>query len=286
MRFFKWLHSLFFRHSQKKDVYPHFEKHRESKELPIHFHRLSNQGNAYYINYKVPYTIDGTLKKQTIDRVFDFAYKMAFTAEGAHRSTRSGGEHSRRNGEIFANTFQGKIAECAACNFFYKYDNSVTPDFSVFKLGKWDTVDLSVAGREIAIKSTKHFGQLLLLETKDWDRHGRYIPNKGKNVSSYDCMMLIRMKPSCEDILKHERLLYSDFIEREQLYNLIIKEAWSYNYVGFITHNDLCDIIRQQYILPKRGLLNGSTPMDAENYYVQAGDMRNISTYEDVFLTT
>ncbi len=216
--------------------------------------------------------------------MFDFAYKMAFSSEGEHRSRRSGGDHTRRNGEIFANTFQGKIAECAACNYFYKFDKNIIPDFSVYKLGKWDTVDLSVCGKEIAVKSTKYFGQLLLLETKDWDRNGNYIPNIDKTVSSYDLLVLIRMKPSCEDILKQNRLLYSDFIKRKDLHCLLIKHAWSYNYVGYITKNDLIHVICNKYTLPKGALLNGSTLMDAENYYVQAGDMRSLSQCEKLFL--
>lgn len=256
---------------------------KEPSEEPVVFHRLSAQGNAFYITKKAPYNTDGTLKPQTIERVFDFAYRMAFTPEGEHRSNRSGGDHYRRNGEIFANTFQGKIAECAACNYFFKFDKSVNPDFSVFKLGKWDTVDLTVCGKEIAVKSTKHFGQLLLLETKDWDRNGNYIPNIDKTVSSYDCLVLIRMKPSCEDILKQSHLLYSDFIKRKDLHFLVLGQAWSYNYVGLITRNNLIQIIRDRHILPKGAMLNGSTSMDAENYYVQAGDMKNLSQCDELF---
>ena len=61
------------------------------------------------------------------------------------------------------------------------------PDFSAHKLGVWDTVDLSVGGREISIKSTKHYGHLLLLETKEWDENAVYIPNKDRNgATEYD----------------------------------------------------------------------------------------------------
>jgi hypothetical protein len=153
-----------------------------------------------------------------------------------------------------------------------------------FYLTAYNTVDLSVCGKEIAVKSTKYFGQLLLLETKDWDRNGNYIPNIDKTVSSYDLLVLIRMKPSCEDILKQNRLLYSDFIKRKDLHCLLIKHAWSYNYVGYMTKNDLIHVICNKYTLPKGALLNGSTLMDAENYYVQAGDMRSLSQCEKLFL--
>lgn len=114
MKILGWLRSM--RKKQEKSVVEETKKvyREEPKETPIIFHRLTQEGNVYYTNAKAPYNKDGTLKKQTIERVFDFAYTMAFTTKGEHRSTRSGGEHSRRNGEIFANTFQGKIAESAA----------------------------------------------------------------------------------------------------------------------------------------------------------------------------
>lgn len=288
MRISKWIYSLLRSNRGKvtetlNKVKSPIQIKKEPSEEPVLFHRLPAHGNSYYITEKVHYKSDGTLKPQTIERVFDFAYRMSFTSEGEHRNNRSGGDHNRRNGEIFANTFQGKIAECAACNYFFKFDRNVNPDFSVFRLGKWDTVDLTVCEKEIAIKSTKHFGQLLLLETKDWDKDGNYIPNIDKTVSSYDFLVLIRMKPSCEDILKQNRLLFSEFIKREELHRLVTKQVWSYNYVGFITKNDLIHIIESRNILPKSAMLNGSTLMDAENYYVQAGDMRSLDQIKKFF---
>lgn len=242
------------------------------------FSRLSNQRGTYYVTKKTPYQSNGTLKPQTVKLVFDFAYKMAFTDEGAHRRNRSGGSHKRRNAEIFANAFQGKIAECAACNLLFRLDQSICPDFSTHPLGEWDTVDLTVNGKEIAVKSTKHYGQLLLLETKDWNSNGQYVPNIGNGVSSYEYIILIRLKPSCEDILRKQRLLYLDSIDRDELFQLVSGQAWSYNYTGYITNADLLQVIRERYILPQGALLNGSTQMDAENYYVQAGDLRDVSS--------
>ena len=203
---------------------------------------------------------------------------MAFTDEGAHRRNRSGGSHKRRNAEIFANAFQGKIAECAACNLLFRLDQSICPDFSTHPLGEWDTVDLTVNGKEIAVKSTKHYGQLLLLETKDWNSNGQYVPNIGNGVSSYDYIILIRLKPSCEDILRKHRLLYLDSIDRDELFQLVSGQAWSYNYTGYITNADLLQVIRARCVLPQGALLNGSTEMDAENYYIQAGDLRDVSS--------
>ena len=261
----------------KKPAAPETPVTAEATEEKLSFRRLENKNNAFTVSNKKPYTEDGVLKPKTIDTVFDFAYKMAFSEEGEHRDHRSGGSYQRKNGEIFANTFQGKIAECAACNLFYKIDPSVYPDFSVCPLGEWDTVDLKVKGKEIAVKSTKHFGQLLLLETKDWDENGRYIPNTEKETNTYDFLVLIRLNPSCEDVLKKQRLLYSEHTDRETLHRIISEQKWSYNYAGFITRSDLIYIIKNKYILPQGALLNGKTLMDAENYYVQAINLRNIS---------
>lgn len=183
MSFFK----RFFRKIHKKsdiqlseNVSTKHEESLKSVSLSKDFERLLVTDEGYFTTKKKPYCVDGVLKPETISKVFDFAYNMTFGGQGEHRDHRSGGSHERRKGEIFANTFQGKIAECAACNFFHKYDNQTRPDFSVYKLGKWDAVDLSVVDKEISVKSTKSFGQLLLLETKDWDDTARYIPNGEK----------------------------------------------------------------------------------------------------------
>lgn len=245
------------------------------------FERLAVTDDGFFTTLKVPYRNDGTLKPKTISDVFDFAYNMTFGGKGEHRDHRSGGHHERRSGEIFANAFQGKIAECAACNFFYRFDKSSKPDFAVYKLGKWDSVDLSVAGREVSVKSTKHFGQLLLLETKDWDENGVYIPNKENGV--YDFILFIRLNPNCEDLLKEMRMLYSDTANFNDLKRAVLKQRWTYNYVGYITRDDLKFIIKNKYVLPRNALLNGKTAMDAENYYVQAGDLRSMDSLKEFF---
>ena len=246
------------------------------------FRRLQKHDNTYYIIEKRPFVRCGKLKAETIETVFDFAYEMAFTDK--HRNTRSGGSKGRTNGEVFANTFQGKIAECAACNFFFRYDKSAVPDFGTYDKGVWDSVDITVCGKQIAVKSTKHFGQLLLLETKDWDIYGRYIPNIGSSTCTYDYLLLVRITPSCEDILKQKRLLYSSQIDRNGLYQICCSQKWEYDYAGYITRDDLIYIIRNGYVLPKDCLLNGKTAMDAENYYVQAADLHNMESIKKFFV--
>lgn len=247
----------------------------------IDFEMLKQEGNSYFITRKIPYEKVRELKDKTVADVFDFAYTMAFDEK--HRKNRSGGRIKRSNCEIFANTFQGKLAECAAVNFFYKYDNTIEIDFNTYDLGIWDTVDLTVCKKEVAVKSTKRFGQLLLLETKDWNESGEYIPNIGTPNSFYDFIVLIRIDPSCEDIMKANKLFYKDNIEKAILEKLIKQQKWSYDYVGYITNADLKQIINDRHIVPQEASLNGKTPMDAENYYVQAGDMRKLSDFDKIF---
>ena len=43
---------------------------------------------------------------------------MSYGGEGAHRDSRSGGSMHRKKGQVFINTFQGKMAEYALYRFF------------------------------------------------------------------------------------------------------------------------------------------------------------------------
>ena len=246
------------------------------------FSRLRQDGESYYFTNTVPYHEDRSFRAETIEKVFSFAYSMTFGREGAHRDHRSGGMHTRRKGEIFANTFQGKLAECAVCNFFHKIGFETVPDFETYDLGKWDTVDITVGGKEISVKSTKSFGHLLLLETKDWDKNACYIPNKDSGNGEYDAFVFIRLDPSCEDLLKRCRMLYTDEADYEVLKGILMQHKWSYNCVGFVTRDDLKYIIKNGFIIPQGAMLNGSTPMDAENYYIQTGDMRPMEELKEI----
>ncbi len=239
--------------------------------------KLEIKDNGMHITKGLSYSKLGTIQKEIIEEVFDFAFSMSFGKEGEHRSYRSGGTHKRKNGEIFANAFQGKLAEFAFYKEAIRYGLLINkPDLSVWELGKWDDSDFNVNGKFINIKSTKSYGNLLLLETKDWDKQGRYIPNIQKGVATYDYFILIRMNPFCEEILKQKRMLYSDKIDKEELKTIITEKNWEYDVPGWISHQDLINIINDEYIIKKGDMLNGFTKMDAENFYVQSGDMKDI----------
>ena len=105
--------------------------------------------------------------------MLEFAHAMTFGKSGEHRKYRSGGSHLRKNGKIFCDTFQGKLAE-----FFVNKEltrmsiNCPKPSIEEQGLGVWDDEDFSIKNTLINVKSMAFFSNLLLLETKDWDISG------------------------------------------------------------------------------------------------------------------
>ena len=214
---------------------------------------------------------------ETILKVFQFSFDMTFGEKGVHRSHRSGGSHYRKNGELFINTYQGKIAEFGLYQYLTeKGIETDEPDLSTWDLGKWDSADLVVNGKKLNVKSTKSKGHLLLLETKDWNEDGQYIPNIDIDGGEYDYFILTRIDPDGELIMRKNWLYYSNEASQDTLKKLIVNEQWKFDIAGFITIDDLKTVIRDKIIIEKGSYLNLWTPMDAENYYVQSGDMKNV----------
>ena len=98
--------------------------------------------NEYYINNKRPF-IQKLIEDSIITLCFNFAYSMVF-GDGHHRNHRSGGQYSRKNGELFANTFQGKIAEFVTYNALITlgFTELQKPDTGIYGKGIWDDTDL------------------------------------------------------------------------------------------------------------------------------------------------
>jgi hypothetical protein len=111
----------------------------------------------------------------------------------------------------------------------------------------------------------------LLLETKDWSVNADYSNNP--QSQSPDFLCLVRLKPDVEVILKRERLLYADTCDKLILRKLITEQSFTYDCCGFISKSELKSVIKNKLVLPRHAMLNGKTRMDAENYYVQAGDL-------------
>ena len=165
--------------------------------------------NEYHINKKKPF-IQNSIEIDTITKCFDFACNMVF-GDGYHRNHRSGGEHTRKKGELFANTFQGKIAEFVTYNQLIKFGLTELelPDVGVYGKGIWDDSDLIYKGKKINIKSSAFFSNLLLLEKKDWSDNGEYIPNITTSSSeNYDFFLMVRVKPDIKNLLQKEKYFY------------------------------------------------------------------------------
>lgn len=245
--------------------------------------KLDFDGESYSINKKKSFKSMGVIPKYQIKECIKFALNMTFNKDGEHRDHRTGGQARRKNGQIFANTFQGKISEYAVYNEFKTiYPEITEPDLETYDLGIWDDTDFAIGDKKLSIKSTKSYSELLLLETKDWDSNGNYIPNKNSDSQGYyDYFILVRIEAEIEKILRKNRVLYNDTISQKELDKVvedILSGNWSYDIPGFITHDDLVEAIRLKNILPQGSLLGKKTKMDATNYYIQSGDLRDLSS--------
>ncbi len=217
----------------------------------MNFKKLDKKNNSYFINSKKPFTSTYFLSYENTTKAKEFAKKMTYEKKGEHRKYRSGGSHVRSDREIYLNTLAGKISEFALFEYLNKKEILVEePDVETYALGVWDTFDFQIFNKHLSVKSTKHFGNLVLLETKDWSEDGKYLPNIDKDNYIYDFHILIRTKPN--------------------------NDRWEFDIPGFITNQDLKEVIKQKLILPKSSLLNGKVRMDAENYYIQSGELRKI----------
>lgn len=221
---------------------------------------------------KVTYTDYGFLSADDISMCFNFAYDMTFGGNGEHRNHRSGGQHNRRNGEIFANTMLGKMCEFALYNELKNSHKINEPDLKTAPLGVWDTFDFKVDEKIVSVKSTKSYGQLLLLEKKDWNSNGVYLPNNER----YDYTFVIRIKNDPESIMKKHKKFYIDSIDRNELWSFFASEKIGYDVPRYILNNELCHLIRNNFSIKQGELLNGSTTMDADNYYCHLANMHEI----------
>ncbi|MCL2413864.1 MAG: hypothetical protein FWC94_01235 [Bacteroidales bacterium] len=243
--------------------------------------KLEERSDGKYTTRKKPFVSLGVFEPSIIERVFEFAYDMTFGKTGEHRNHRTGGTHRRKKGEIFANTFQGKLAEFAFCNTAcQELPHIEEPDLSISKLGIWDDSDFVVDNHTLNIKSIAWFSDLLLLETKDWNEKGQYTPNlkkEGKHAD-YDFFILVKMKPDSKKLLSGNRMLFTNTIDKELLKKMVLAEKWEYDIPGWCCRHQLVEIIKKPHIIREKEMLNGTTPMDADNYYIQAGDMHNIES--------
>jgi len=80
------------------------------------------------------------------------------------------------------------------------------------------------------------------------------------------------------------KLLYNINVDREFLSTLILEQNWQYDVPGYISNEELVNLIKNNYFIPQNALLNGRIKMDANNYYAQTGDMNSINKLLDIIL--
>ncbi len=121
-----------------------------------------------------------------------------------------------------------------------------------------------------------HTDELLLLEKGDWNDQGCYIPNinDGGKMAQYDYHMLVRVRPSCEDILRNNRILYGSELP-EEVIDILLNQSWEYCMPRYISRDELIYLIQNNFVI-KAGSYFNKTKMDADNYYVKAYDMHEL----------
>ena len=264
-----------------------FEKFHKMAMRPIEFDDHLNPIFCHYTRTDFLSFNDeiGQISKESVNLSLDFAYKMAVGK--FHRETRSGGTEKRTPMKIFLDAASGKLGEFAVKNFLINYGDGWTfsePDISVYKRGVWDKGDgiISKEGSSIslnvAIKSIKHFSNLMLLETKDWktDLNGAfYIPSSKDIEPEYpDLVILVKIKETPRSIFE-----YSGEIERENPtqkdLELLKSKTYKYDVCGAITNEELAFLIDNKYIVLRGSVLVSKKmpTFDAENFYAQDKDM-------------
>ena len=63
----------------------------------------------------------------------------------------------------------------------------------------------------------------------------------------------------------------------------LLNKNWEYDIPGFITGEQLIYAINNNFVINQGDMLNGNTKMDAQNYYIQSGDMEDISQLKKFF---
>lgn len=129
--------------------------------------------------------------------------------------------------------------------------------------------------RKINAKTTKTNGNLLLLETKDWNENAQYLPNLSNGNADYTDFLFVRVDTYIVSNLKCQRLYKSNNIKKEVLEDEFIKPSYHFD-IAYIPISLVKHAIQQNAIIEKGAYLY-KTLIDANNYYIQSGDMFFIS---------
>ncbi|MGG3915996.1 hypothetical protein [Rossellomorea vietnamensis] len=251
-----------------------------NKVYPMRVERDQRGNNIYKYTKPFYFSNMGTIKYEYLIASYAFSYAMSFSEEGHHRRTRSGGSKSRKNVEVFCDAFIGKLGEFAVYQYFK--DNGVLlnyPDVSIMGQGEWDSYDFIYKGRKIGAKTTKSIGNLLLLETKDWNQNAQYIPNLKTGNADYDDMLFVRVDSNIVSNLKEKKLYYNNEIDIDILEEEFKKGTYQFD-ISHVPIDTIKLAIQNKLIINKNDYLQSlDTKMDAQNYYIQSLDMFQINGY-------
>ena len=211
---------------------------------------------------KKEFAPDNKLKTASIKKCLHFASEMAYGA-GYHKSQSFGSQnYNRATDEIFINTFQGKLAELAVynelLNLGIRPDNP--PEFDIWGKGKWEDCDFTLNNGTIraSVKSTKWFGNLLLLEKNKYNEKGEFLETFESQPQIYDFTFMVRI--SGVKSAKPEIYLENNEIDVEV--------------TGFMSHSKFLQVIKEKQIISK-GIILGK-PLIVDNYYIFAQDLTEI----------
>ncbi|KGX84003.1 hypothetical protein [Pontibacillus litoralis] len=238
--------------------------------------------NVYKVYKKNDFYSKTVIRYEYVALSFSFAYAMAYSEEGHHRRERSDGKKSRNDFEVFCDTFVGKLGEHAVYQYIKENIKGIEiplPDLTIEGKGKWDTYDFNFEyggkQRNIGVKTTKHFGNLLMLETEDWDDNGRYIPNKEKETGEYTDFLFVRVNYELIFSLQKRYKHQNEQINPESFASLLSDAHYNFD-IHYIPVEYIKNAIENKMIVKKDYYLNTTAPsneLDANNYYIQCGDM-------------
>lgn len=227
------------------------------------------EGKFVCIEYdcKKTYSPNVTIRADEIKQCFEFAVSMA---EGEKHNTDSFASQNprftRETGSVFRDAFQGKIAEIAFYNYYSHKFTLNPPDFDEWERGKWEDTDFIISDSKhnknysISIKSTKSFGNLLMLEKNRYNNHGEYLEGTNGKSVIHDLIFLIRIKGIDS--------IYPDTYYKKKFTGI------SAEITGYITHKDFVDAITNKQFIEAGTYINGCEELKVDNYYFCASKLK------------
>lgn len=213
---------------------------------------------------------------EAIQKCIDFAYEMTY-GRGYHRANSSGSDYKRKPSEIFASTFQGKLAECALQEYLKALNVKVSDvDFTVGGKGTWDEYDLLSFENAISVKSSKDYMQMLLLNKNDFDEDGKYIHSTSEEYAAPDYFVFSRVRPNINWIVKKSDLPLRQLVSKEDVERLVLPCNWSVDLTGFIDHEEFKDIVIKDGFFVNKNDTVDNLNLFSDYYYTQTGDLNEV----------